>query len=65
MLYHAERSSSESIQNLIIKYLDLARGQKKLWNIKGKVISIVVGFLRTVSKAVKKRLGEQEIRRIS
>ena len=32
------------------KYQDLARGLKKLWNIKVTVIPIVIGALGTVSK---------------
>ena len=31
-------------------YLDLARGKKKLWNLKVTVILIITGVLRTVSK---------------
>ena len=36
----------------IEKYLDLARGLKKLWNMKVTVISIVVGALGMISKGL-------------
>ena len=38
------------------KYLDLAREVKKLWNMKVKVIPIVVGALGTVPKGLEKGL---------
>ena len=38
------------------KYLDLARELKKLWNMKVKVIPIVVGALGTVPKGLEKGL---------
>ena len=38
------------------KYLDLARELKKIWNIKVKVIPIVVGALGTVPKGLEKGL---------
>ena len=34
------------------KYLDFAREQKKLWNIKVTVIPIVVGAIGTVTKGL-------------
>ena len=37
----------------INKYLDLARGQKTLWNMRVTVISIVVGVFGTVPKGLK------------
>ena len=46
------------------KYLDLARELKKLWNMKVKVIPIVVGALGTVPINLEKRLKDMEIRRI-
>ena len=45
----------------IEKYLDLAREQKKQWNMKVRVILIVVGAFWMVSKSLKKRLRELEI----
>ena len=44
-----------------VKYLDLARELKKLWNMKVTVISIVNGVLRTVPKGLEKELEELEI----
>ena len=44
------------------KYLDLARELKKLWNMRVKVIPIVVGTLETVPISLKKRLEDLEIR---
>ena len=44
------------------KYLDLARELKKLWNMKVKVIPIVVGALGTVPKGLEKGLENLEIR---
>jgi len=44
------------------KYLDLARELKKLWNMKYKVIPIVVGVLGTVPIKLEKRLEDLEIR---
>ena len=40
------------------KYLDLARELKKLWNMKVKVIPIVVGALGTVPKGIGKGIGK-------
>ena len=44
------------------KYLDLARELKKLWNMRVKMIPIVVGALGTVPINLEKRLEELEIR---
>ena len=44
------------------KYLDLAREQKKLWNMKMTVIPIVIGMLSTVTKGLVQGLKELEIR---
>ena len=52
-------------QNTIIiidKCLDLARELKKLWNMKVKVIPIVVGALGTVPKGLERGLENLEIR---
>ena len=46
----------------IAKYLDLARELKKLWNMRVKVISIVVGALGTAPKSLGNRLEELEIK---
>ena len=44
------------------KYLDLARELKKLWNMRVKVIPIVVGALGAVPINLEKRLEDMEIR---
>ena len=44
------------------KYLDLARELKKLWNMRVKVIPIIVGALGTVPINLEKRLEDLEIR---
>ena len=36
------------------KYLDLARGRRKLWNTKVKVIPIIVGTLGTINRGREK-----------
>ena len=41
----------------INKYLDLARELKKLWNMRVKVIPIVVGALGTVPPKIGKKTG--------
>ena len=45
----------------IDKYLDLARERKKLWNIRFKVIPIVVSALGTDTGSQEKALEEMEI----
>ena len=45
------------------KYLDLARELKKLWNMKGMIIPIVIGALGTVTKGLVQGLEDLEIRR--
>ena len=52
---------SKKKKKMIGKYLDLAREQKKLWNIKETVIPIVVDALGTAPKARKKD-RERELR---
>ncbi len=42
--------------------LDLARGLKKLWNMKVTVTPVVIGTLGTVSKGLLLKLEELEIR---
>ena len=44
------------------KYPELIRELKKLWNMKMKVISIIVGVLETMQKNLKMRLRELKIR---
>ena len=44
------------------KYLDLARGLNKLWNMKVKVIPIVIGTLGTVTKELVQGLKDLEMR---
>ena len=44
------------------KYLDLARGLKKLWNMKAAVIPIVISVLGTVTKGLIQGLEDLEIR---
>ena len=46
----------------IDKYLDLARELRKLWNMRVKVIPIVIGALGTIPKGLEKSLDELEIR---
>ena len=43
------------------KYQDLSRELKKLWNMKVKVIPIVIGALGTITKGLVKGLGELEM----
>ena len=47
---------------MIGKYLDLGRELKRLWNMRVKVIPIVVIYFRMVPKDSEKRLDELEIR---
>ena len=46
----------------IDKYLDLARELKKLWNMRIKMIPIVVGAHGTVPKNLENKLDDLEIR---
>ena len=43
------------------KYLDLAKGLKKLWNMKVTVIPIVISTLGAVTKGLVQDLGDLEI----
>ena len=43
------------------KYLDFARGLKKLWNIKVTIIPIVIGVFGTVTSRLLKGLGDLEV----
>ena len=43
------------------KYLDLARESKKMWNMKVKIICIVIGALGTVTKGLVQGLEDLEI----
>ena len=43
------------------KYLDLARELKKLWNIKVKIIPVVIGAFGTVTKGLSKGLEDLEV----
>ena len=43
-------------------YLGLTRKLKKPWNMKGKIIPIVIGAFGTVTKGLLKRLVDLEIR---
>ena len=45
------------------KYLDLARGLKKLWNMKMMVILVVDGALGTTPERLVKQLDDLEIKR--
>ena len=45
------------------KYLDLARGLRKLWNMQMMVIPIIIGALRVVAKTLESGLDEFEIGR--
>ena len=44
------------------KYLDLAKELKKSWNMKMTVISLIVGALGTISKALEQGLKDLEIK---
>ena len=44
------------------KFFDLARELKKLWNMKGTIIPVVIGALDTVTEEVLKGLEDLEIR---
>ena len=44
-----------------VKYLDLARELKKLWNMKVMIIPIVIGALGTVTKGLVQGLEDLEI----
>ena len=44
------------------KYMDLARELKKLWNMKVKIIPIVIGAFGTITKGLIKELEDAEIR---
>ena len=48
---------------MIIKYLDLVRERKKLWNMRFSVIPTVFGAFGTDSKSLEKGLKELEISR--
>ena len=43
------------------KYLDLARELKKLWNMKVRIVPIVIGALGTITKGLLKSLGDLKI----
>ena len=43
------------------KYLDLARELKKLWNMKVKIVPVVIGALGTITKGLLKGLEDLEI----
>ena len=43
------------------KYLDLARGLKKLWNMQATIIPIVIGAFGTVTKGFLKELEDLEV----
>ena len=43
------------------KYLDLARELKKLWNMKVRIIPIVIGAFGTVTKGLLKGLEDLEV----
>ena len=43
------------------KYLDLARGLKKLWNMKVTIIPIVIGAFCTITKGLSKGLEDMKV----
>ena len=43
------------------KYLDLARELKKLWNMKVRIIPILIGAFGTVTKGLQKGLEDLEV----
>ena len=46
---------------MIIKYLDLARELKKLWNMKVTIVLIVIGAFSTITKRLLKGLEDLEV----
>ena len=46
---------------MIIKYLDLTRGLKKLWNMKVTIVPIVIGAFGTITKGLLKGLEDLEV----
>ena len=44
-----------------VKYLDLAKELKKMWNMKVAIIPVVIGALGTVQKGLVQRLEDVEI----
>ena len=51
----------EKKKEKIEKYLDLRRELKKIWNVRLKIISLVVGSLGAIAKQFSKRLKETDI----
>ena len=49
------------VADVIIKYLELARELKKLWNMKVTSIPIVIGAFGTVTKGLLKDLEDLEV----
>ena len=50
-----------SLRTSIIKYLDLARELKKLWNMKVMTVPIVIGAFGTITKVLLKVLEDLEV----
>ena len=60
--YCSSGPQSENERKQQYKYLDLARGQKKMQNMKVTVIAVVVIAFGTVPKELERKLGEMETR---
>ena len=43
------------------KYIDLAKESKKVWNMKGTIVQIVIGAFGTITKGLLKGLEELEV----
>ena len=52
--------SDHRIEIKIEKYQDLKREVQKLWNMKAKIIPIVIGALGTIPKTLQKQLEQIE-----
>ena len=59
-IYIKAKSDNKTVK-LDLKYLDLARELKKLWNMQVTIIPIVIGAFGTVTKGLLKGLKELEV----
>ena len=59
-ILHETRVDDKEVEK-IEKYLDLARELKKMWNMKVKVVPLVLGALGTHAEALEKRLKAMSI----
>ena len=56
------KKNKKKQSEMIVKYLDFTRKLKKLLDMRVKVVLIVVGALRIVSKSLEKRLKDRKPR---